>query len=292
MSAASQYVRLSTGFSMPLVGIGTFRVTGREKIYSVLDEALDVGYMSIDTAAVYRNEEDIGYALKTLLDKYNIEREEIFITTKLSPSENGDPKRIREAVEKSLRALNLSYIDLYLIHWPGAAGIPEGDIDNIKLRAKTWEALVDLKSQGFLRTIGVSNYNISHLERLMQDCKGVRPAVNQVELHPHYPQRELVEFCDKEGIHVQAYSSLGTSTDTSLLKDPTVSRIAGELNVSPARLLLKWALQQGIGVIPKAVQKDHIRENFQLDFAIHAAQMAQLSSLPRRKYAWNPDNVV
>ncbi|XP_063975739.1 glyoxal reductase-like [Diachasmimorpha longicaudata] len=292
MSAASQYVHLSTGFSMPLVGIGTFRVTGRERIHSVLDEALDVGYTSIDTAAVYRNEEDIGYALKTLLDKHNIEREEIFITTKLAPSENGNPKRIREAVERSLKALNLSYIDLYLIHWPGAAGIPEGDIDNIKLRAKTWEALVDLKSQGFLRSIGVSNYNIRHLERLMQDCKGVRPAVNQVELHPHYPQRDLVEFCEQQGIHVQAYSSLGTSTDNSLLKDPVVCRIAGELNVSPARLLLKWALQQGIGIIPKAVQKNHIRENFQLDFTIHATQMAELSSLPPHKYAWNPDNVV
>ncbi|XP_011303789.1 aldo-keto reductase family 4 member C9-like isoform X2 [Fopius arisanus] len=292
MSAASQYVRLSTGFNMPLVGIGTFRVTGREIIHDVLDHALCVGYMSIDTAAVYRNEEDIGHSLKKLMDKYSIEREEIFITTKLSPSDNGDPRRVREAVERSLKALNLSYIDLYLIHWPGAAGIPEGDIDNIKLRSKTWEALVDLKAQGFLRSIGVSNYNISHLERLMQDCKGVRPAVNQVELHPHYRQKELVEFCNKEGIHVQAYSSLGTSTDTSLLKDPTVCRVAQELGVSPARVLLKWALQQGIGIIPKAVQTTHIFDNFQLDFAIHESQMDRLSSLPQHKYAWNPNNVV
>ncbi|XP_074102596.1 uncharacterized protein LOC141529795 [Cotesia typhae] len=292
MNSASKYIRLSTGFNMPLVGIGTYKTTGREKIFNVLDEALGIGYHSIDTAAVYRNEEDIGYALKSLLNKYALERDDIFITTKLAPSDNGNPQRIRKAVEISLKALGTSYIDLYLIHWPGTGGIPEDSIENIKLRSITWQTLIDLKSQGFLRSIGVSNYTIKHLQLLLQDCHGESPAVNQVECHPHYRQEKLLEFCNKEGIHVQAYSSLGTSNETTLLKDPIVCRVAEELNVSPARVLLKWALQQGIGIIPKATSKEHIHDNFKLDFTINETQMKALCSLPQRKYAWSPDNVV
>ncbi|KAK0178679.1 hypothetical protein PV327_007548 [Microctonus hyperodae] len=293
MSAASQYVQLSSGYQMPLVGIGTFQVTGKNRIHDVIDEALNVGYHSIDTAAVYRNEEDIGYALSSgLLHKYGLERENIFLTTKLAPSDHGDPRQIRNAVETSLRALGSNYIDLYLIHWPGAARIPENSVDNIKLRSITWQTLVDLKSQGFLRSIGVSNYTVKHLEHLLQDCHGVKPAVNQIECHPHYRQEQLRDFCNKEGIHVQAYSSLGTSNENSLLKDSIVCNIAKEINVSPAQLLLKWALQQGIGIIPKATQKQHIRDNIKLDFDINDDQMKRLSVLPQKKYAWNPDNVV
>lgn len=114
----------------------------------------------------------------------------------------------------------------------------------------------------------------------------------QVECHPHYRQEELIKYCKKEGIHVQAYSSLGTSTETLLLNDPTVCKIAQEINVSPARVLLKWALQQEISIIPKAVRSAHIQDNFNLDFSITEEQMKRLSCLPQKKYAWNPDNVV
>ncbi|KAK2578468.1 hypothetical protein KPH14_011637 [Odynerus spinipes] len=291
MSIASECVRLSSGYTMPLIGIGTYKIYGRDTIYEVIDESLNVGFRSIDTAAVYRNEEDIGYALKELLHKYNLKREDIFITTKLAPSENGDSRGIERAVSKSLRSLGLSYIDLYLIHWPGAARIPENSQQNKDLRACTWKKLAKLQGQGLIRSIGVSNYTIDHLKELLSNCYGVKPAVNQVECHPHYRQEELIKFCNTEGIHVQAYSSLGTSTSTNLLKDPVVTDIASKLNVSPARLLLKWAVQQSIGIIPKAEKKEHIRDNVKLNFTIDAEQMKTLSSLPQSKYAWDPRNV-
>ena len=291
MSGSMQNVRLSSGYVMPLVGFGTYRIQERDTIYQVVDESLKAGFRSIDTAAVYRNEEDIGYALKSLLPKYNLERNNIFITTKLSPSENGNAEGIEQSVQRSLQALNITYIDLYLIHWPGASRIPENSINNRSLRAKTWKILVDLQKQGILRSIGVSNYTVNHLEQLQRDCEDVPPAVNQFECHPHYRQEQLIKYCNEKDIHVQAYSSLGTSSNTSLLRDPIITRIASELNVLPAQLLLKWALQQGIGVIPKAVKREHIRDNIQLDFTIDKESMKVLSSLPQQKYAWDPSNV-
>lgn len=256
-----------------------------------MDESLNVGFRSIDTAVGYRNEEDIGYALKNLLPKYNLQRSDIFITTKLPPSVNGDPKGIEQCVQKSLKAFNTTYIDLYLIHWPGATRIPETSTNNPSLRAKTWNKLVDLKKQGFIRSIGVSNFTIKHLQELLQNCKDILPAVNQVELHPHYRQEELIKYCNEKGIHIQAYSSLGTSGNINLLRNPIVLKIASQLNVSSARLLLNWALQQGIGVIPKAVNKEHIKDNIQLDFLIDEESMNILFSLPQIKYAWDPSNV-
>ncbi|XP_043580490.1 aldose reductase-like isoform X1 [Bombus pyrosoma] len=291
MNNAAKNVLLSSGYTMPLIGFGTYKIQGRDVIYEVVDESLKVGFRSFDTAVVYRNEEDIGYALKNLLPKYNLQRSDIFITTKLSPSEHGDPKGIEKSVQRSLKALNTTYIDLYLIHWPGAAYIPESSTNNPSLRAKTWDKLVELKKQGFIRSIGVSNYTIKHLEELLQNCKDIPPSVNQVELHPHYHQKELIKYCNNKGIHVQAYSSLGTSSSTNLLRDPIVVKIATQLNVSPAQLLLNWALQQGIGIIPKAVKKEHIRDNIQLDFVIDEESMKALFSLPQHKYAWDPSNV-
>lgn len=284
-------VCLSSGYDMPLIGFGTYKIQGKELVYQVVDESLNVGFRSIDTAVGYRNEEDIGYALKNLLPKYNLQRSDIFITTKLPPSVNGDPKGIEQCVQKSLKAFNTTYIDLYLIHWPGATRIPETSTNNPSLRAKTWNKLVDLKKQGFIRSIGVSNFTIKHLQELLQNCKDILPAVNQVELHPHYRQEELIKYCNEKGIHIQAYSSLGTSGNINLLRNPIVLKIASQLNVSSARLLLNWALQQGIGVIPKAVNKEHIKDNIQLDFLIDEESMNILFSLPQIKYAWDPSNV-
>ncbi|KAL2718640.1 hypothetical protein V1478_012516 [Vespula squamosa] len=290
-SALYQAIHVVCSLYLKPGAFGTYKIHGKETIYKVIDESLKVGFRSIDTAAVYRNEEDIGDALKELLPKYNLRRENIFITTKLAPTENGDPEGIQRSVLKSLKLLGLSYIDLYLIHWPGAARIPESSQQNKDLRACTWEKLVELHNQGLIRSIGVSNYTIDHLKQLLNNYYGVKPTVNQVECHPHYRQEELIKFCNAEGIHIQAYSSLGTSINTNLLKDPVVNNIASEINVSPARLLLKWALQQGIGIIPKAVKKEHIQDNINLNFIIDAKQMKILSSLPQIKYAWDPKNV-
>ncbi|XP_051161342.1 uncharacterized protein LOC127281605 [Leptopilina boulardi] len=284
------HVQLLSGNLMPLVGFGTFRVNS-EDIFKVLDEALNAGYRSIDTAAVYRNEDAIGSALKILLPKYNLKREDIFITTKLGPADNGNPAGVRRAVRNSLIALQTDYIDLYLIHWPGAGRIHENSSLNPELRSLTWKTLVQLHQEGCLKSIGVSNYNINHLQQLFQKCEGVKPSVNQVECHPHYRQDELLKFCTKEGIHLQAYSSLGGSDNGALLNDSTVVKISSNLNVSPARLLLKWALQRGIGIIPKAKSAEHIKDNLKLDFTIDEESMKLLLNLQEKKYAWDPSNV-
>ncbi|KAG7212869.1 hypothetical protein KM043_002222 [Ampulex compressa] len=241
---------------MPLVGFGTYKINTKHVIHEVIDESLKVGFRSIDTAAVYRNEEDIGCALKILLPKYNLQRSDIFITTKL-----------------------------------GAARIPESSKENVNLRIKTWSKLVELQMQGLIRSIGVSNYTTKHLDELLENCRNIPPAVNQVECHPHYRQEELIKYCNDKGIHIQAYSSLGTSSNTNLLNDPVVTTLSSELNVSPARLLLKWSLQQGIGIIPKAIKKKHIQDNIKLDFDINMDKMKILSSLPQQKYAWDPLNI-
>lgn len=292
MLNAKKYVQLLSGYEMPLVGFGTFRIQGKDLILDVLDESLRVGCRSIDTAARYGNEKEIGEALKVLLPKYNLKREDIFVTTKLAPNDIGSPEKVRNAVNNSLSALGLDYLDLYLIHWPGAGAIPESSQENAKLRDTTWKVLADFQKRGVIRSIGVSNYLIKHLEELLQNDYGVKPAVNQVECHPHYRQEELRRFCEKEGIHVQAYSSLGTSKTTELLDDPKVNRIASEYKVSPARLLLRWALQQDIGIIPKASKKEHIRDNADLNFVISDDHMKVLSSLPQKKYTWDPTNVA
>ncbi|XP_043473059.1 aldo-keto reductase family 4 member C8-like [Leptopilina heterotoma] len=290
MNHVSQKFQLVSGNFMPLVGIGTFRVHSQH-IFNVLDEALKAGYRSIDTAAVYRNEDAIGAALKILLPKYNLKREDIFITTKLDPVENGNPEGVRRAVRNSLMALQTDYVDLYLIHWPGAGRIHANSSLNTELRTLTWKTLVELHQQGCLKSIGVSNYNINHLQQLFKNSDGVRPSVNQVECHPHYRQDELLKFCTEEGIHLQAYSSLGGSDNGALLNDSTVRKISSNLNVSPARLLLKWALQRGIGIIPKAQSANHIQDNLKLDFTIDQESMKLLSNLPERKYAWDPSSV-
>ncbi|XP_012264456.2 aldose reductase A-like [Athalia rosae] len=288
----NRFVKLSSGYQMPLVGFGTYTIKGKDLIQEVIDESLRVGFRSIDTAERYGNEEDIGEALKVLLPKYNLKREDIFVTTKLSPLSIGSPEKVSNAINKSLTALGLTYLDLYLIHWPGASSVPESSEENIKLRNQTWKVLADFQKRGLIRSIGVSNYLIRHLEELLQNDYGVRPAVNQVECHPRYRQEELKKFCDKENIHLQAYSSLGTSKTAELLQDPTVTSIAKEYNVSPARLLLRWALQQDIGIIPKASKKEHIRDNINLDFDISEDHMQQLSKLPEKKYTWDPIRVV
>ncbi|KAJ8674839.1 hypothetical protein QAD02_010625 [Eretmocerus hayati] len=291
-AATKNHVCLLSGYDMPLIGVGTYKIRGRELIHKVIDESLNVGFRSIDTAVVYRNEEDIGLALQELLPKYNLKREDIFLTSKLAPSDNGNADKIRMSVENSLKALQTPYLDLYLIHWPGAGRLESSSPNNPKLRIETWSALIELKKEGLLRSIGVSNYTINHLEHLLKNCDGVKPDVNQVECHPHYRQDDLLKFCVQEGIHLQAYSSLGTSDTTDLLKDPVVNEVASQLSVSPARVLLKWALQRGIGIIPKAIQSEHIKDNIKLDFDLSDSQMDLLMNLPQQKYAWNPDCVI
>ncbi|PNF38295.1 putative oxidoreductase [Cryptotermes secundus] len=270
--------------------VGTYRIHGQSVIHRVIEAGLKAGYRAFDTAAVYRNEEAIGLALKTLLPKFSLSREDIFLTTKLGDHGVGTTTK---AVKSSLKKLGTSYVDLYLVHWPGVSRLPVYSPDNAIIRSDTWRELVTLHRQGLLRAIGISNYTVQHLKELIENSHGVIPAVNQVEYHPHYKQPELLKFCQDRGILLQAYCSLGGSSDRRLLEDATVGAVAKKLDRSPAQVLLCWALQQGIGVIPKSVSPDHISDNIKLDFIISESDMVTLNSIPVvEKYAWDPTPVL
>ncbi|XP_050517156.1 uncharacterized oxidoreductase Mflv_4205-like isoform X3 [Diabrotica virgifera virgifera] len=282
--------KLLSGDLMPLVGFGTYQVRGDDLIKSVLDHALAAGYRLIDSAAVYGNEVSIGKALKELLPKHNLTRKDIFITTKLSPSNQGE--QAYSALQRSLQNLDCEYLDLYLIHWPGAQGINSENKNNTVLRDESWQQMVKGVKNGLTRNIGVSNYNVKHMRELLNKNHGIKPAVNQVEWHPYYHQPELLDLLRKEGILLQAYSSLGGSNNPDLLNDKEINKIATKLGKSPAQVLLRWPLQQNIAIIPKARSKKHIDDNIDINFVIPEDDMKILNGLPQTKYAWDPDTIA
>ncbi|XP_037785809.1 LOW QUALITY PROTEIN: glyoxal reductase-like [Penaeus monodon] len=286
-----QVTTLASGVCMPLVGLGTYKTRGKDLIHSVVKAALQAGYRAFDTAAVYRNETEIGDALKQLLPEFGLEREDVFITSKLSPQDHGFERSL-QAFLFSLSNLQLTYPTVF-IPWPGCRKIKlSDDALNQYLRGQSWRPLESIHKSGKVRAIGVSNYTVGHLEDLLKTA-AVVPHVNQVEYHPHYLQKGLKKFCDLKGIHLQAYSSLGTTVEVSpLLQDPTVLRIASRLSRSPAQVLLRWATQQGVSVLPKSTNTSHIAENIQLGFNLTAEDLAELSGLSTsQKYAWDPSTV-
>ncbi|XP_046463470.1 uncharacterized oxidoreductase YtbE-like isoform X2 [Daphnia pulex] len=287
-------VTLRNGICMPLIGFGTFRIKGRETILNCLEVALKAGYRLIDSAVIYHNEEDIGSALEELLPKCNLLRTDLFLTSKLSPRNQGYQPCI-ESVKKSLGFLKTDYLDLYLIHWPGTGGKKVDNVVNIQMRQESWRALEDCYDKGLIKAIGVSNYCLKHLEEMKSYARTL-PHVLQVEHHPHYVQSELVEYCIQHKIHYQAYSSLGTTIEgkcNPLLNDEVVQDVAKIYKKSPAQILLRWATQQGIGVLPKSLDPIHIKENLELDFVMDDKDISRLNALDTRcKYAWDPSIVI
>lgn len=280
-------VLLNNDTRMPLLGLGTFRLQGEEDTYSAVDAALKAGYRAFDTAAVYRNEAHLGHALRCLLPKHGLSREDVFITSKLGPKDQGS--KARDGCLRSLEQLGLGYIDLYLIHWPGTQGLPVGDKRNPENRAQSWRVLEEFHSQGKFRAIGVSNYTVEHMQELLKSCK-VPPAVLQVEFHPKLLQNDLRGLCKDRGVCFQAYSSLGTGL---LLSNPVVLEIAKECVRTPAQVLLRWAVQQSIAVLPKSSQPERVKENGRLfDFEISKKDMERLFALDcGEKFCWDPTQV-
>lgn len=262
------YITLNNGLKMPQLGLGVWQVEDNKATPAVA-KALEVGYRSIDTAMIYQNEKGVGKAIK----ETGIPREELFITTKVWNSDQGFENTIR-AYEESLERLGLDYVDLYLIHWP----TPKFD-----QYVDTYKALEKLYHDGRVKAIGVCNFEIEHLERILKECDVV-PVLNQVECHPHNAQNELKEFCAKHNIFVEAWSPLEQGGE--VLQDEAVKRIAASHSKSPAQIVLRWHLQNNTIVIPKSVTPARIEENFQVfDFELSTDEINAINqlNLNRRK---------
>ncbi|MEU1985708.1 aldo/keto reductase [Nocardia sp. NPDC019395] len=252
---------LNDGSLIPQLGFGVFQVPPDE-VFDTVTAALRAGYRSIDTAAVYENEEGTGRAIR----QFGLPRDEVFVTTKLWNADQGYDSTLR-ACEASLDRMGLDYLDLYLIHWP----VPAADkfVD-------TFRALQRLKADGRVRSIGVSNFRITDLDRVIAET-GETPSVNQIELHPKLVQRELREYHAEHAIATEAWSPLGKG---SVLDDPVITRIAGEVDRTPAQVIIRWHLQLGNIVIPKSVTPERIVQNFDVfGFELAAEQMRAISAL-------------
>lgn len=268
-------ITLNDGRKMPQLGLGVFKVSD-EEVHTAASQALESGYRAFDTAAYYCNEQSLGEVLR----ESGVPRDELFITSKVWNGDQGYDKTIK-AFERSLSNLGLDYIDLYLVHWP----CPDFD-----LYVETYKALEEMQRQGKVKSIGVSNFQIEHLERLMKECD-VKPVVNQVECHPYFQQKELKAFCEKHEIFVEAWAPLMQGGEA--LRDETIQKIAKTHSKSAAQIILRWHLQEGTIVIPKSVTPDRIEENINVfDFELSEDEMKQIAALDRgeRKGA-NPNDM-
>ncbi len=267
-------VKLHNGVQIPQLGLGVYLVEEGKTIVDTVKTAIQLGYRSIDTAAFYANEEGVGQAIK----ESAIAREELFITTKLWNDDHGYDATLN-AFETSLKKLDLEYIDLYLIHWPGKDKYIE-----------SWKAFERLYEEGLVKAIGVSNFHEHHLERLMANANE-KPTVNQVELHPRLAQEELRQYCKEKDIKVEAWSPLARG---QLLNEPTIKYIANKHGKSPAQIILRWHLQNDIIVIPKSVSPTRLKENADIfDFQLSMDEMNQIDQLNmNERTGKNPDELL
>lgn len=269
----AERTRLANGIEMPWLGLGVYRAEEGPEVEEAVRVALELGYRAVDTASMYRNESGVGRALHAS----GLPREEVFLTTKVWNSEQGYDSTLR-AFEASLKRLGVDYVDLYLIHWPVPGRYKE-----------TWRALERLYREGRARAIGVSNFQIHHLEDLLAGAE-VAPMVNQVECHPRLQQRELLDFCRAHAIQLEAWAPLMRGR---LSDEPTLRRIAAARGKTPAQVMLRWNLQRGVVVIPKSVRRERIEENAGIfDFELSEQEMEALASLERgERIGPDPDHV-
>lgn len=263
---------LNNGVKMPWLGLGVFKTQDGEEVINAVKNAIAVGYRSIDTASYYNNERGVGQAIR----ECGVPREELFITTKVWNSDQGYEKTLK-AFEESRKKLGLEYIDLYLVHW----AVPD------KYR-ETWKALIHLYQEGVVKAIGVSNHQIHHLKQIIEDT-GVVPAVNQVECHPLLTQKELLRFCQQEGIQLEAWSPLIRGN----LNSEILLNLADKYGKTPAQIILRWDIQNEIVTIPKSVRKERIIENSQIfDFQLSPEDMQKIDSMNENKRLGpHPDQV-
>jgi 2,5-diketo-D-gluconate reductase A len=258
-------IKLNDGNEIPQLGFGVFQIDPGETAEAV-KTALEIGYRHIDTAEMYENERGVADGIAAA----GIDRGDVFITSKLNNGAH-EPDDARRAFDQTLEELRSDYVDLFLIHWP-LPTLYDGDF------VSTWKVLEEFKAAGRARSIGVSNFMVDHLQRVIDTCEVV-PAVNQIELHPYFQQREVTEFGAQEGIATEAYSPIAQG---AVLDDDAITSIADELGRSPAQVVLRWHVQHGFVVFPKSNTRERIRENFELfDFELSDEQMRRIDDLER-----------
>lgn len=267
---------LQNGVKMPWLGLGVFKVADGEELVLSVKQAIAHGYRSIDTAAAYQNERGVGQAIAEAMKDNGLNREDLFITSKVWNADLGYDATLA-AYEASLEKLGLEYLDLYLIHWPVEGKYKE-----------SWRALETLYTAGRVKAIGVSNFQIHHLEDVMKDAV-IKPMVNQVELHPYLSQQPLRTFSKEQGIQIEAWSPL---MQGQLLEQPVLKEIAAAYGKSVAQVILRWDMQHGIITIPKSTKEQRIIENAALfDFQLSDEDMSRIDGLNRdERVGPDPDN--
>ncbi len=271
MPATQNLVSFHDGRSAPQLGLGAWQIED-DIAPSVVKTAIDLGYRSIDTAAIYGNEAGVGRGIA----ESGIKREDLFIATKLWNDRHGHDST-KAAFSESLDKLGLEYVDLYLIHWP---------VPKVDLFVDAWESMIQLRDEGLAKSIGVCNFNVNHLEKLLDET-GVLPVVNQIELHPHFQQTELRTFHAQQDIITEAWSPLGRGR---LWEDPTLNAIAHKHQRTVAQVIIRWHTQLGNMVIPKSVTPNRLQENLMVfDFTLPDDDMAAIAALDRPDGRGGPD---
>lgn len=258
-------VTLNNGLKMPLVGYGVFRVPEGEDLAEAVKTAIAKGYRSIDTAQVYRNEESVGRGIRAAIEEGLVTREELFITSKVW-NDGLSYEETLAAYDSSLEKIGLDYLDLYLVHWPGI------DTNYVEV----YKALEKIYQDGRMRSIGVSNFHVHHLEKLLKETT-VIPVINQIEFHPHLTQEEVRAYCTDKDIQVEAWSPL---MNGALLEEALIQELASKYDKTPAQIVLRYDVQHNVVTIPKTMTATRMVENLDVfDFTLTDGEMAQLDAL-------------
>ncbi|MDG0822651.1 aldo/keto reductase [Staphylococcus equorum] len=265
-----QYIDFHNGNTMPQLGLGVFRVENDDTAKDAVKHAIINGYRSIDAALVYGNEEMVGRGIQEGMAAAGIQRKDLFITSKLWFDSFGKDN-VEQGYQTSIDNLGLDYLDLYLIHWPGT---------DESVMIETWKGMEALYESGKVKNIGVSNFNIEHLE-VLKSQTSIKPVINQVEFHPYFTQQELRTYLDTEAMYMESWSPL---MNAEILTDETINEIAEEIGKSPAQVVIRWNIEHGVVTIPKSITPHRIEENINIfDFSLSTNQMERIDALNENK---------
>ena len=265
-----KYIDFYNGNAMPQLGLGVFRVENDDTAKDAVKHAIINGYRSIDAALVYGNEEMVGRGIQEGMAAAGIQRKDLFITSKLW-FDNFGKDNVEQGYQTSIDNLGLDYLDLYLIHWPGT---------DESVMVETWKGMEALYESGKVKNIGVSNFNIEHLE-VLKSQTSIKPVINQVEFHPYFTQQELRTYLDTESIYMESWSPL---MNAEILTDETINAIAEEIGKSPAQVVIRWNIEHGVVTIPKSITPHRIEENINIfDFSLSTNQMERIDALNKNK---------